>query len=627
MDFTIGQRILYNDERCTVRFVGHISEWGEEIEALGIEFDIDVHQGKNSGLGYFPTYRNLRQGLFCKINEKLKKKVKLGVEFEKALYYQYSNIKVNENGEQVTLNDVEPVIEFNSKIVEKYGFDDLCKHNANFKNLSMLSLESMKISTFGSTYHTPLSLPKLVNLDLSRNLFISFNSLMEFLFEICPNLENLDLTSNNFNQSSSTLSNKFSFQSLKVLNLTSCCITKDILFSILSPDSCLNNLEDLNLTNNFISDEWFDHLNEVFPNRAGKFERNNHLRSLNLSNNCLIGFPWIIFKMLPNIENLDISVNRISIIPKNILINNYMKESQFIVDLDLKDINKEIFGNLKSLNLNYNDMQMLDLDIVNYKFPGLFDLQINYNLKMIKQIIDQCTNQDDPDDINQRIMKIKNMIKYDTKIYSNNYAEILHVSDNTGVTMNTDIYEIDNIINYELFVNTIYRFNEDLQKLNNSLITNDRKNSELYFISKFQSLPNLRFSKYNIKRFDQICFEYNCEKFLQKAEVSNSDDSNKIRKLNVPGFGVFKCRMLKLNVVYNSEVGTIYIFENNKVNQLKTKIKLLFKIHSILNIHLSYLLNNNNILQDLNNNEDKLSIYNIPNNTYINFKYTDFDYQ
>lgn len=57
MELEIGDRLSYNGELCTVRFIGDIPAWPNDV-ALGVEWDNlekGKHDGSYKGIRYFES--------------------------------------------------------------------------------------------------------------------------------------------------------------------------------------------------------------------------------------------------------------------------------------------------------------------------------------------------------------------------------------------------------------------------------------------------------------------------------------------------------------------------------------------------------------------------------------------
>ncbi|EGV60027.1 hypothetical protein PSN45_002239 [Yamadazyma tenuis] len=257
--YQVNDRIQFIDNQfATVRFVGQIPEWGEQL-ALGVEWD-DPARGKNNGsvggIEYFKT-RQAGAGSFIKVNNK--KILNKRVSFDEALLETYG----------VEENQIGAAIRIGSKKVESYGFEKLNKINANFSRLTSVSLDFKCIYTICKG-RSLLSLTSLVKLDFSFNLINDMGDIWSALDKL---------------------------RTLKELNLNG------NRFEIIPKSNTIHGLEILKLSNTRIRPS--DLKQSVLP----KFP---HLREITLASNGYTDEDDLSFNF---IENVDLSFNGLTQIP------------------------------------------------------------------------------------------------------------------------------------------------------------------------------------------------------------------------------------------------------------------------------------------------------------------------
>ncbi|KKK16211.1 hypothetical protein AOCH_003715 [Aspergillus ochraceoroseus] len=187
----VNQRRSYNGDLCTIRYVGKVD--GTAGEWLGVEWDDPTrgkHSGKHQGVNYF-TYspRSFLEAL----------REKYASEFEQTLARQA--------GAAGSAEDFPRPIEFNGKVAEEVGFDKIRKQLAELEELKIVLLDGLRVAgVLAQAAETERrekagkeveqTCPKIVELDLSRNLLASWTDLAD----ICRRLGRLKLLRLNSNR-------------------------------------------------------------------------------------------------------------------------------------------------------------------------------------------------------------------------------------------------------------------------------------------------------------------------------------------------------------------------------------------------------------------------------------------
>lgn len=313
-------RISFQDDLGTIRYVGTLPDWGPHVIAYGIEWD-RPERGKNNGdlngVTYFqPSIPN--SGSFVKSTNK---HIRPSKDFISALMDEY-------HSDTTFRKD----IKFGTKTVESYGFAKLNEIQSNFSNLKSLSLQRTNVNCIKLTDGTDKIMSSLSNvehLDLSFNLFNNFQQVGEII-RLLPNLKSLVLSGNRFFDAYTITPHN-----LKVLKLSATNIEPDHLQLIIDN---------------------FPHLEELYiagNNYTDIKVHSSELRLLDLSFNKLTHIPsWL---LTSTITNANLSDNQISEIPS-------------------------IISNISTLDVRRNSISSWDtIDQIYLSFPLLSELRINDN--------------------------------------------------------------------------------------------------------------------------------------------------------------------------------------------------------------------------------------------------------
>lgn len=279
--YRVNERIQFTDGHfATIRYIGPICQWGESVTAFGIEWD-DASRGKNNGnVGdhqYFIPSK-LGSGSFIKSDNS---KLVTPVTFKAALMRQYGRNDAN------VIDD----IQFGTKIVENYGFEKLNQINANFSKLLSISLDKQGIYRIDADSGFNIDLPRVQTLDLSYNLLTEIDQ-VETLIQKLPQLRELNLNGNKFNNESFKIHDKHSNVQVLKLSNTGISIININQILVMFP-----NLRVISIASNNFNDDTIKQL--IIPPDGNK------LNSIDLSFNELCEIPDI------NCESVDLSNNRI----------------------------------------------------------------------------------------------------------------------------------------------------------------------------------------------------------------------------------------------------------------------------------------------------------------------------
>jgi len=200
--YHVSQRLSFDSHLCTVRYIGPVQ--GTQKDWLGVEWD-DPTRGKHDGEHQRVRYFSCKNFIIMDYKESLlmlmqilgRSNSKTAASFVRPtrtpdpVHSLTEAVREKYASEIVDGRDVlhtEAQIEISGKIVEKVGFDKIRKQLAQLQDLKIVIVDGLCISyaekAQGSIRET---CPKIVELDLSRNLFES----CEEIIKICHELDNL----------------------------------------------------------------------------------------------------------------------------------------------------------------------------------------------------------------------------------------------------------------------------------------------------------------------------------------------------------------------------------------------------------------------------------------------------
>ncbi|KAK2073569.1 hypothetical protein P8C59_007846 [Phyllachora maydis] len=193
MAVVVGDRLSYHGAVATVRFVGQVA--GTEGTWLGIEWDDasrGKHDGQHKGVRYFSCRSHAPTAAsFVRPT----RPVDAPRTFVAALHAKYASEAVAGRQQQR-----QPIV-ISGKVAEEVGFDKIQRKQARLGELSIVILDGARIvrSRRADAGELPIRhvCPKVVELDLSRNLFTAVGTAVEICAEL-PLLKTLRLNGNRF---------------------------------------------------------------------------------------------------------------------------------------------------------------------------------------------------------------------------------------------------------------------------------------------------------------------------------------------------------------------------------------------------------------------------------------------
>ncbi|KAF2447974.1 tubulin-specific chaperone-like protein E [Karstenula rhodostoma CBS 690.94] len=210
-EFYIGKRLSYDNQLCTVRYIGEVK--GTKGEWLGVEWDDSIrgkHSGEHGGIKYFECLnKSTTSGSFIRPT----RKPDLGRSFSEALKAKYAPDPVQDPsihivfatkpGDNALKKDplarINQPIRISGKEVEEVGFDKIRKQLAQLSELKIVILDGLRMERSCARLREGMdewergltdvqeACPKAIELDLSRNLFEEWREVAS----ICEQLEKL----------------------------------------------------------------------------------------------------------------------------------------------------------------------------------------------------------------------------------------------------------------------------------------------------------------------------------------------------------------------------------------------------------------------------------------------------
>lgn len=315
----------------TVKYIGRLPVWGDDVEAFGIEWD-DASRGKNDGKVGNIRYFSVDQpgsGSFVKAGNR---KLKVGQEFVDVFLETYTG---TENALVL-----QKQIVFGSKKVESLGFEELNRQRAELALLESVMVDKKAIGRCGSIERLPVLL-NVKYLDLSYNLLVDMAE-VEKMVERMPLLRVLNVNGNVLRRFG-----EVTFGLVETVHAASCGLEEERLGELLS---CFPGLQRLC----------------VAGNRLGS----------------LLGV-----QVPPGLDLLDLSFNRLEKVPEIhsrelILANNQISTlSGGKMHTEVLDLRENPVGSWK------------DVDFIGEKFPVLMELRIDGCAVFDGLSVDEMTTQ------------------------------------------------------------------------------------------------------------------------------------------------------------------------------------------------------------------------------------------
>ncbi|KAL6265270.1 tubulin-specific chaperone E [Pogonomyrmex barbatus] len=177
--YEIGSRIECDGYRGTLKYVGSVGD--TKGEWLGIDWDDPTrgkHNGTYEGMEYFQA-RHSTSGSFIRPG-----KAKFGISCPQAIEMRYGLIDDElagiDRGEVSSLRK-----EINAPFLELVGFSEVNKKQSKFDELKIAWLRDQRVSNAGKPGELEELCPNLEDLDLSKNLINSWKIIAEICSQLC----------------------------------------------------------------------------------------------------------------------------------------------------------------------------------------------------------------------------------------------------------------------------------------------------------------------------------------------------------------------------------------------------------------------------------------------------------
>ncbi|TVY93885.1 Tubulin-specific chaperone E [Lachnellula willkommii] len=344
-NYHVGQRISFESALCTVRYIGPVE--GTEKEWLGVEWDDPTrgkHDGEHKGKRYFTCSSKARTaGSFVRPTRQADPEQS----FVEAVHQKYAAEITNQQAPEA----LDKQIVISGKVAEEVGFDKIRLQLSQLHELKIIIVDGLRINCAEKDGRAIREVcPKIVELDLSRNLF----EIWEEVVHICRELDDLRSlrlkhSGNRFESGlKSSDSNHKTFRGITELEMD----------DMLLPWRDLAETTEQFLTLTALAAS-SNHLIELdYPLKA------SNLKSLTLEYNDFTSLSDVsILSDLASLETLRLKGNNISIIAPN------------------GPAGSPIFGSkLQYVDLSYNSISSWDfVDDLPAVFPGLTALRLSHN--------------------------------------------------------------------------------------------------------------------------------------------------------------------------------------------------------------------------------------------------------
>jgi hypothetical protein len=198
--YHVGQRVSFESAPCTIRYIGPVE--GTQKEWLGVEWDDPTrgkHDGEHKGIRYFSCgciYLVSKPVLMLMLMlGRSKSKTSASFvrptrvadatrSFVEAVHQKYASEFIEQN---TSSNEGAQVV-ISGKVAEEVGFDKIRAQLAQLHELKIVLVDGLKIDSAElETKKIRDVCPKIVELDLSRNLFMTCKEIIQ----ICGELDKL----------------------------------------------------------------------------------------------------------------------------------------------------------------------------------------------------------------------------------------------------------------------------------------------------------------------------------------------------------------------------------------------------------------------------------------------------
>ncbi|RKF58752.1 Tubulin-specific chaperone E [Erysiphe neolycopersici] len=352
-EYRIGDRISYSSkfgtsEICTLRYIGEVD--GHQGQWFGVEWD-DANRGKHDGSldgkRYFSCHSpSSTAGSFVRPSRPTDPERS----FIEAIYDKYAAGETS----LVSGSSSKEII-ISGKVAQEVGFDKIREIQSRLHEIKIVILDGMRISVVERDHESIYdTCPKIVELDLGRNLFRCFTEISVICSKL-PNLKELRLNGNRISDTEALCPEMASAQ----------------------PASWLSNITKLELDDILISWELIVGIRSYFSNLETLTASSNYLKSLScqLKDDSLVSLALENneFESLEDLHPLTKSKSLKTLLLKGNKINRVTRNLNSVIDMK--------FGNkVEYVDLSYNAINSWSfIDELPVIFPGLTGLRISNN--------------------------------------------------------------------------------------------------------------------------------------------------------------------------------------------------------------------------------------------------------
>ncbi|KAK8083473.1 hypothetical protein PG996_002254 [Apiospora saccharicola] len=337
----VGDRLSYDGAICTARYIGEVA--GTTGNWIGVEWDDasrGKHDGSHKGQRYFTCKsKSPTAASFVRPT----RTAEPPRSFVTALKEKYTA--------EIATGGIE--IRFSGKLAEEVGFEKIRRKQADLAELKHAILDSTRVARGSDEQRIGETCPKVINLELSRNLFTHLGTVVGICSEL-PGLRNLRLNGNRFQD-------VFQDEGLQ------------------DAEKVFANVTELALEENLMNWNEICHVATKFPALANLSLDLNQLStlpavplkslsktlvSLNLEFNEFTSFMDIAsLSELKSLRNLHLKGNNISVITSNVA-----------------DPAPVLSSSVRFLDISYNQVsEWTFIDDLSTTFPGLTSLRFAHN--------------------------------------------------------------------------------------------------------------------------------------------------------------------------------------------------------------------------------------------------------
>ncbi|KAM3071336.1 hypothetical protein ACMFMG_008928 [Clarireedia jacksonii] len=356
--YRVGQRVSFEGQLCTIRYIGEVQ--GTAKEWLGVEWD-NPSRGKHDGQGLFKC---VSQSPTAASFIRPTRKADPAQSFVEAVRQKYVVQNTTSSPAPYSVAAGRQIV-ISGKVAEEIGFEKIRQQQAQVDELRVVLVDGLCINKAETGLSKVKDVcPKIVELDLSRNLFEG----MEQIGVICTQLENLKSLRLNGNR----------------LNIDS------VELQVCQQQQAFTKVRSLELDDMLI--DWIDlcRLLEGFRFITTLMASSNCFRTLrwpvNHSNLTSLTLEYNQFETLADIsplsellslESLLLKGNKISLIEP---VTGSGKEKIPAEDNGIRDTTPVFDTNLRYVDLSYNEINDWNfVDTLAYVFPGMISLRLSHN--------------------------------------------------------------------------------------------------------------------------------------------------------------------------------------------------------------------------------------------------------